>query len=323
MHLTLQQLRLFESVARLRNFTRAAEELFLTQPAVSIQIKRLEDSVGLPLFEQIGKRIYLTEAGQAMYQAVQDVLGRLETMKDEVLNLQGVIGGPLRISVVTTAKYFMPHLLGAFLQAYPRVEPHLSVTNREKVIQRLTENKDDMVIMGHIPDDMNAETHPFLENTLVVVASPQHPLARSKRIPLQRIAEERLLVRESGSGTRQAVERLFVKQQLEINPYMELGSSEAIKQGVMAGLGISVLSLYSLRLELAGHHVSILDVEGFPLRYHWHAVHLKGKKLSLAARTFLEFILKESSHLLENTTANVKQYSTDAAAKPARGKPRR
>jgi len=301
MHLTLQQLKLFESVARNNSFTRAAEEMHLTQPAVSIQVKRLEEQVGLPLFEQIGKRIFLTHTGTEMYQASKDIINRINELKDTVASHQGDIKGPLQLSVVTTSKYFMPHLLGAFLQIHPEVVPHLKFTNRASVMARLHDNLDDFVVMGQIPKDMELEAHPFLENILVVTAHPDHPLAGKKRIKLPRLIKERFLVREEGSGTRMVVDTMLAKDNLAIEPYMELGSSEAIKQGVMAGLGLAVLSLHSLMLELDAHHLVVLDVEGFPVKRRWYAVHQKNKKLSLVARTFLSFILENSKEILDRT----------------------
>jgi len=301
MHLTLQQLKLFESVARNNSFTRAAEEMHLTQPAVSIQVKRLEEQVGLPLFEHIGKRIFLTNAGSELFEASSDILGRINELKDTVASLQGEIKGPLQLSVVTTSKYFMPHLLGAFLQNHPDVVPRLKFTNRANVMQRLNDNLDDFVVMGQIPKELDLEAHPFLENILVVAAHPDHPLANRKNIALKRLVKERFLVREPGSGTRMVVERMLDKENLSIEPYMELGSSEAIKQGVMAGLGLAILSLHSLMLELEAQQLVVLNVSGFPVKRRWYAVHLKGKRLSLAARTFLDFILENSEEVLSRT----------------------
>ncbi|MDH5485192.1 MAG: LysR substrate-binding domain-containing protein [Gammaproteobacteria bacterium] len=298
MHFTLQQLKLFESVSRNASYTRAAEELHLTQPAVSIQIKRLEEQVGLPLFELVGKKIFPTAAGKTMYQASRDILARVGELKNAVESLKGEVKGPLQLSVVTTSKYFMPHLLGTFLARYPEVEPKLVFTNRARVIQRLHNNEDDFVVMGQIPEDEQLETYPFLENILVPVAHPNHPLASQKNVPLEAIVGERFLVREVGSGTRLVFDRLLKNKGLKVEPYMELGSSEAIKQGVMAGLGLAILSLHSLRLEQAAHKLVVLDVEGFPVRRRWYAVHLKGKKLSLVARTFLDYILVESNSIL-------------------------
>lgn len=298
MHFTFQQLKLFESVFRNSSYTRAAEELHLTQPAVSIQVKRLEEQVGLPLFELMGKKLFPTDVGKTMYEASCDILQRVEEIKNTIENIKGEVKGPLKVSVVTTSKYFMPHLLGTFLAKYPEVEPKLVFTNRAKVIQRLHNNEDDFVVMGQIPEDEQLEAYPFLENILVPVAHPNHPLAKKKNIPLESIVSERFLEREQGSGTRLVFDRLLAEKGLKVEPYMELGSSEAIKQGVMAGLGLAVLSLHSLRLEQAANKLIVLDVEGFPLKRRWYAVHLKGKKLSLVSRTFLDYILAESHHIL-------------------------
>lgn len=298
MHLTLQQLKLFESVYRNGSYTQAAKELHLTQPAVSIQLKKLEVQVGLPLFEVVGKKIFPTTAGKAVYGACRDILVRVDDLKQSVEELKGEVKGPLSLSVVTTAKYFMPHLLGHFLQEYPDVEPKLSFTNRARVVERLMNNEDDFVVMGQIPDDKNLETHPFLENILGVVAPPGHPLTGKKNIRLQDLTKERFIERETGSGTRLVFDNMLEKKGLKIEPYMELGSSEAIKQAVMAGLGLAVLSLHSLRLEQAAGKLVVLNVEGFPLKRRWYAVHLKGKRLSLVAKTFLDYILTESHQLL-------------------------
>jgi DNA-binding transcriptional LysR family regulator len=298
MHLTLQQLRLFESVSRLGSYTRAAEELFITQPAVSIQIKRLEEQVGLPLFEQVGRKTFPTTAGKAVYAASLDIINRVEDLKSSIEELKGVVKGTLQMSVVTTAKYFLPKLLGSFLQLYPDVEPKLKFTNRERVIERLMNNDDDFVVMGQIPKDENLEALPFLNNILGIVAHNDHPLANKKNISIKELAKQRFLIREIGSGTRYVFEQLLQKHGVEIEPYMELGSSEALKQAVMAGLGIAVLSLHSVQLERDVNKLTVLDVEDFPLKRRWYVVHLKGKKLSLVAQTFLDYILEESHRLL-------------------------
>lgn len=299
MHFTLQQLKLFEAVSRNSSYTRAAEELHLTQPAVSIQIKRLEAQVGLPLFDIVGKKIFTTTAGKAMYAASVDILSRVDELKNTIEEQKGEVKGPLQISVVTTSKYFMPHLLGTFLAQYPNVEPKMVFTNRSKVMQRLHNNDDDFVVMGQIPDDEKLETYPFLENILVPVAHPDHPLATKKNISLEELVSERFLVREAGSGTRLVFERLLDKNGLKVEPYMELGSSEAIKQGVMAGLGLAILSLHSLALERDAKKLVVLDVAGFPIKRRWYAVHLKGKRLSLVAKTFLDYILKKNDSPLD------------------------
>jgi len=298
MHLTLQQLKLFESVSRLGSYTRAAEELCITQPAVSIQIKRLEEQVGLALFEQVGKKTFPTAAGKTVYDASLDITNRLADLKNSIEELKGTVKGTLQMSVVTTAKYFLPKLLGVFLQQYPDVEPKLKFTNRARVIERLMNNDDDFVVMGQIPKDENLESYPFLNNILGIVAHNDHPLANKKNITIEELANQRFLIRESGSGTHYVFNQLLQQHGVEIEPYMELGSGEAIKQAVMAGLGIAVISLHSIQLERDVNKLTVLDVEGFPLKRQWYAVHLKGKKLSLVARTFLDYILKESSVVL-------------------------
>ena len=306
MHFTLQQLKLFEAVSRNSSYTRAAEELHLSQPAVSIQIKRLEEQVALPLFEKIGKKIFPTAAGKAMYEASLDILNRVENLKITIEELEGTVKGPLQVSVVSTAKYFLPNLLGAFLQQYPEVEPKLKFTNRARIIEHLMNNDDDFVIMGQIPKDDNLETHPFLNNIIGIIAPADHPLADKKNIPIKELVNYRFLNREIGSGTRYVFDQLLKKHGVQIEPYMELGSSEALKQAVMAGLGITVLSLHSIELEREMNKLTILDVEGFPLKRRWYAVHLKGKKLSLVARTFLDYILNESNRVLDIDNENKK-----------------
>ena len=293
-HISLHQLRLFLSLGKHLSFTRAAEELHLTQPAVSIQIKRLEESVGISLVEKIGKKIFLTSAGKEFFSASQEVIDRLKVLSDDLSGMEKGIAGPLNIAAITTAKYFMPHFLGVFLRDYPEVEPSLTITNQSKVLQRLKDNLDDIVVMGRVPeDDIELDVEYFLDNPLVVVAPADHHLAGRKKIPLQAISQERFISREPGSGTRKARSRLFAEHGVSANIYMELGSSEAIKQAVMAGLGVSVLSMHNLRLELDAGLLTILDVEHFPLQRKWFAVHLKGKKLSNTSRRFLEFLLKD------------------------------
>lgn len=299
MHFTLQQLKLFEAVSRNTSYTRAAEELHLTQPAISIQIKRLENQVGMPLFELVGKKIFPTAAGSGIYEASCDILARVEDLKNTIETLKGAVKGLLRLSVVSTTQYFMPHLLGSFLTEYPDVEPKLTFTNRAEVIQRLYNNEDDFVVMGQIPEDDKLETFPFLENILVPVAHPNHPLAKRKKITLEDLIEERFLERETGSGTRMAFNWMLEKKGLKLEHYMELGSNEAIKQGVMADLGLAVLSLHSIQLEQDANKLVILNVEGFPIKRRWYAVHLKGKKLSLVARTFLDYILTDSKSVTQ------------------------
>ncbi|QSR85104.1 LysR family transcriptional regulator [Methylacidimicrobium sp. B4] len=316
MDVTLQQLRVFEAIAHHRSFTKAAEAVHLTQPAVSIAIKRFEEAVGLPLFERIGKKIYLTRAGETLAEQIRAIRREVDALGNLVHSLQGGVQGALHIAGVTTCKYFMPHLLGAFVRSYPGVRPSLTVTNRARVLQRLAENQDDLVVMGQVPEGLPVETFPFLDNSLVVVGWAGHPLAGRRSIPLRELLQERFLSREPGSGTRAAVDQAFRHERMAVEPYMELGSSEAIKQAVIAGLGISVLSARNIRPEVEQGRLCILDVAGFPLQRHWYAVHPRGKHLSRAAETFLAFLRTEGAAILEDEPDG-------AALTPAKGQPER
>ncbi|HRQ04450.1 MAG TPA: LysR family transcriptional regulator [Nitrosomonas halophila] len=297
-HITLHQLKVFESVARHLSFTRAAEELFLTQPTVSLQIKQLENLVALPLFEQMGKRIYLTEAGQELYQysrAIAQLIADMELALDE---LKGLERGKLNISVVSTANYFAPHLLAKFCQRYQGITVSLNVTNRENVLRQLADNLTDLAIMGQPPDGLDIVSESFMENPLVIIAPPNHPLCGQQKIPVKRLAQEVFLVREPGSGTRNAMERFFTEQQITINRGMETDTSEAIKQAVQAGMGLGIMSRHTIELELITNRLMILDVQGFPIMRHWHIVHRKNKRFSRVAKTFKEFLLKEAPALI-------------------------
>ena len=299
MHLTLRQLQVFESVARHLNYTRASEELFLSQPAVSMQVKQLEESLGIPLFEQLGKRVHLTVAGQEVLGYVRSITQQLDELEGVLNRIKGLSGGRLLLSVATTANYFIPGLLGSFSRRFPDVTVSLDVTNRETLLQQLHENTVDLVIMGKPPTEADVEADAFLDNPLVVVAPPTHPLAGTSNIPLARLQEEIFLVREHGSGTRIAMERFFSEREMKLKTGMEVGSNEAIKQSVQAGLGLGLLSRVTIEQELMLKRLVVLDVAGFPIMRHWFVVHRKGKRLSLAAQTFRELLLQEAGTLLK------------------------
>lgn len=293
-HVTLRQLQVFEAVARNLSFTRAADELHLTQPTVSIQIKQLTDIVSLPLLEQIGKRVFLTDLGQELLVVCRDTFKGLSQFEMLISDRKGMKTGKLRLSAVTTAKYFIPRLLGSFYKRYPGIEVSLNVTNREMILQRLENNEDDLYILGQPPEHIEVHADYFMENPLVVLAPYDHPLSGKKNIPLSRLAEEPFLMREPGSGTRLALERFFSEQGLALKTRMELGSSAAIKMAVLGGLGIAVLSAHTLALERNSKEISILDVAGFPIRRQWHAVYPADKRLSVVGSTFLDFLKRES-----------------------------
>lgn len=298
---TLHQLKVFEAVARHNSFTRAAEELFLTQPTVSMQVKQLSKVVGLPLFEQVGKRLYLTEAGKELYTTCREIFERLSQFEIAIADLKGLKQGSLRLAVVTTAKYVIPRLLGPFCQRYPGIDVSLTVNNHERVIENLVDNRDDLYILSQPPEDLDVSIHPFLENPLVVLAWRNHPLANEKNISLKRLAEEPFIMREPGSGTRKAVQRLFDDQGLELKVKLDLGSNEAIKQAIAGGLGISVLSLHTMALEGPSSPLTILDAESFPIQRYWYIVYPAGKQLSIIAQTFFDYLMNEGKTVAEET----------------------
>ncbi len=303
MHLTLRQLKVFEAVARRLSYRRAAEELFLTQPAVSMQVKSLEKQLGVALFEQLGKRVHLTEAGREVCTYARAVTQQLDELETVLNRLKGLSGGRLRISVATTANYFIPTLLGTFSRRYPDVTVSLDVTNRETLLRQLTENSIDLAIMGQPPAEADVEAQVFLDNPLVIVAPTDHPLASQRKIPLTRLQEEIFLVREPGSGTRIAMERFFAQQQMHLKTGMEVGSNEAIKQSVQAGLGLGLLSRATIEQELLLKRLVVLDVADFPIMRHWYVVHRRGKRLSAATEAFKQFVLKETKEILRNSSA--------------------
>lgn len=307
MNLTLRQLNIFEAVSRHLSFTRASKELHLTQPAVSMQIKQLEDEVGLPLFEQVGKKVFLTDAGKEMQRyaiSIQATLAEASLVFDE---MRGLERGRLHISVASTANYFVPQLLAFFCQRHPNVRVSLDVTNRDRLLDALAANETDLVIMGKPPANMELVAESFMDNPLVVIAPPGHPLAGSKDIPLERLQEETFLVREQGSGTRSATERFFVEHGVAMSSTMEMSSSEAIKQGVEAGLGFGLLSLHTLEMELTLKRLVILDVRDLPILRNWYIMHRAGKRLSAVAQSFKDFVIKDAANILNLPTLPVRK----------------
>jgi DNA-binding transcriptional LysR family regulator len=300
-HTTLRQLQVFEAIVRLGSFTRAAEELFLTQPTVSMQIKKLTDALGLPLFEHVGRNVEPTEAGLALYKSSREVFTTLANLEMTVADIKGLKVGRLRMGVITTAKYLAPEILGEFSRLYPGIDLALKVSNRERIIERMHGNEDDLYIMGQAPEDeLAVEAYPFAPNPLVVMAPRDHPLVGRKNIPLSEIVEQPFIMREPGSGIRDATLRLFAAAGLQPRVRMELGSNEAIKHAVVGGLGLAVLSLHTLALEGPDGPVAILDVEQFPIHRQWYIVFPKGKELSLVARTFLEVAVTSEARIREH-----------------------
>lgn len=295
---TLRQLKVFEAVARHLSFSRAAEELHLTQPAVSIQVKQLEGHAGLPLFEQLGKKIFLTPAGREMLQHSRAIIQQFREAEEALAALRGIRGGHLNIAVISAGDYFFPRLLAEFCRRHEGVKVELSVNNREEVLRQIAENATDLAIMLRPPDTDDMVTVPFAPQPQVIVAAPGHPLAGRRRIPLKLLAREPFIVRERGSDTRHSMEEAFAERRFRPRITMEIRSFETIKQAVMAGMGVSFLSTYTIGLELEVGRLTTLDVEGFPVIRRWHVVHHKAKRLPPVAVSFKEFLLKEGAAFL-------------------------
>lgn len=294
LHFTLRQLQVFEKVASHLNYSRAAEELYLSQPAVSMQIKQLEGHIGLPLFEQMGKKVFLTDAGRELFPCARLIAQQLTEMEAVFDEMKGLGKGKLTLSVVNTANYFTPQLLAKFCRRNPNINVILQVANRDAVLKQLSDNTTDLAIMGQPPEGMDINAESFLDNPLVVIAAPDHPLAAHRHIKFTQLARETFLSREKGSGTRSAMERVFAQHGVQPRISMEMETNEAIKQAVQAGMGLGILSLHSIELELETHRLAILDVEHFPLLRHWFVAHRRNKRLSSAALAFKEFLLTEA-----------------------------
>ncbi|OGB12889.1 MAG: LysR family transcriptional regulator [Burkholderiales bacterium RIFCSPHIGHO2_12_FULL_67_38] len=291
-HATLHQLRIFHAVARHGSFARAAEALHLSPPTLSLQVKQLSETVGQPLFEQLGKKIFLTAAGQTLADACHDIETRMERLSEDLAALQGVERGSLKLAILTTVKYTVPKLLGGFCAAHPGIEVAMLVGNRENLLQRLAANQDDLYIMGQPPESMDVVSENFADNPLVLVAPPDHPLVGQKKIAPKRLAREPFILREPGSGTRLTAEKFFASQGVTLKNRLEVGSNEAIKQTVAGGLGLAVLSSTTVVSELALGELVMLDVVGFPLIRRWHVVYPRGKRLSAAALAFKDWLFE-------------------------------
>jgi len=299
--LTLRQFRVFEAVARHLSFSRAAEELHLSQPAVSMQVKGIEAILGVPLTEQLGKKIFLTDAGLEVLHASQAITARLDDLQHNLAQLRSVDTGRLNMAATSTVNAVATDILARFRGRHPGVGIHLDVSNRAAVLEQLVGNHIDLAIMGQVPDGLGLEATRFMDNPLVVIAPPDHPLVGKKKISVRDLASESFLVREAGSGTRGAMERFFAARGLEIRSSMEMSSNEAIKQAVQAGLGLGILSLQTLEMELALRRLAVLAVEGFPIMRHWYVVHRTDKRLSPVAQAFKIFVLGPANSPVQTT----------------------
>ena len=293
--LNLHQLATFQVVAKHCSYVRAAEELHFSQPAVSAQIRQLEESLEIKLFDKIGRQTYLTQAGEELYRYSQKIFSLIEEMQETMESLRSPQFGHLSVGADTTVgTYVIPALLGQFHQMYPEVEITLDVVNRAALVEAIMSNRIDMAIVGRVPDDIPVEIEPFAQNELVLVASPRHRLAGIAGVPLTELGKEHFLLREVGSGTRAALETVFQEAGVPLQVSMQVGNNSAIKQGVAAGLGIALISRVALDMELETNRLVILDVEGFPVLRQWRLVHIKDKHLSATAYAFKLFLLQNA-----------------------------
>lgn len=289
---TLRQLQVFESIARHNSFSRAAEELHLTQPTVSMQVKKLVDILEAPLFERIGRKVYLTAVGQALYASVDGILEQLSLAEQKINHLKGFSGGSVKISVISTAQYFVPKVIHAFMQSYPDVSVILRVGNKESLLERIAQNKDDFYLLGQPPEGLNIESTLLADNPLAFVANSSHPLV-GKKLQIEDLANETFLMREMGSGIRSQVEKVFEELKFQPRLQMVLGGNEVIRLGLLQGLGVTVTAVSTLIKEIDAGEISILDVEGFPINRHWYLAYPKGKVLSIAAEELINLLRLE------------------------------
>jgi DNA-binding transcriptional LysR family regulator len=295
---TLRQLKVFEAVATQLSFSRAAEVLHLTQPAVSMQVQALAEQAGVALFEQIGKKIYLTAAGDELLRHVRRIGQQLREAEEALAAIRGVKGGRLLIGVVSTAKYFAPRLLVAFRALHPEAELRLRVHNREAVVRLLADNEIDLAVMGRPPQEFETVSAAFADHPLVIIASPRHLLAGRRRIAPADLAGEPFLIRELGSGTRAAMERFFAEHGVQPSDRTEMPSNETIKQAVMAGMGLAFISGHAIGLELAAGRLTTLPVTGTPVMRQWYVVRRAEKQVLPMAAAFLEFVRQQGPRLI-------------------------
>ena len=292
---TLRQLKVFETVARRLSFSRAAEELHLTQPAVSIQIRALEGHVGLALFEQLGKKIYLTQAGSELLHFSRAIIGQFEEAQAAMAQLKGITGGKLNVAVISAGDYFFPQLMVAFARQHPGIELNLTVHNREELLGRLATNLTDLAVMVRPPGGAETQNDAFAPHPYVIVGAPDHPLAGRTAISMDEVIHHPFVIREPGSDTWYSMEEAFGARVQELNVAMEIKSTETIKQAVIAGIGLGFLSAHTVGRELAARSLVALDVVGFPLMLNWYVVHRREKRLAPVALAFRQFLLDEGA----------------------------
>ena len=295
MNITFRQLRLFLALAETGSVSGAAKLMHVTQPTASMQLKDITESVGLPLYEVVSKKIYLTDMGKELATTARAIAQSWDSFEQNADAVKGLSRGKLKVAVVSTAKYFMPRLLGSFCQKYPEIDVSLEILNRDGVVQRLRDNMDDIYIMSKPPSDLDLSDEAFMPNPIVVIASTMDPLVKRVAVPLNELSKKRFILREKGSGTRMAGDQFFSKKKFRADVRLELGSNEALKESVAGGLGLGLVSKHALHGLMKEHGVGIVDVEGFPLPSAWHIVHPASKKLSPLALAFKQHLLEEIS----------------------------
>jgi DNA-binding transcriptional LysR family regulator len=321
-HATLRQLNVFEAVARLLSFSRAAQELHLTQPAVSTQVKKLEDHAGMPLFEQLGKKIYLTPAGTELLHHSRLIIQQFADAEASMTQFKGVTGGKLNVAVISAGDYFFPRLLVEFAGRHAGVTLNLSVHNREELLVQLADNLTDLAVMVRPPVDADTLNEPFAPHPYVIVACADHPLAGALQIPMSRVIREPFIVREKGSDTWQSMAEGLGQYLGRLNVAMQIKSTETIKQAVIAGMGISFLSAHTVSRELRSGSMVILDVQGFPLMLHWYVVQRRNKRLPPVAQAFKQFLLHDGPQLIDQIVpVPLRAPARRGARAPARRKP--
>jgi DNA-binding transcriptional LysR family regulator len=296
----------FERIAQTASFTAAAKELFLTQPTVSMQVKKLQETIGTTLFDQVGRKVFLTPAGEALLETSHQLFALIDSFENKVAAMQEVESGGLALAGTTTTEYFIPLILGIFHQRYPKVHIGLTITDRLSLSRRLAQNMDDLYLMGQLPEQEDVHVDPFVTNPLVIVSHPRHPLAKVKKIPCKKLCEQNFLMREPGSETRIALKRYLEQHDIKLTTKLELNSNEAIKQAVIGGMGLAVLSRYAVVADAELKRLVILDVEGFPLQEKWYLVYPKQRELSPVTQAFLTFVRDEGIRILTQSLSEIR-----------------
>jgi DNA-binding transcriptional LysR family regulator len=312
-HATLRQLNVFEAVARLLSYSRAAEELHLTQPAVSTQIRKLEDHAGLPLFEQLGKKVFLTPAGTELLHHSRLIIAQFSEAEAAMTQFKGVAGGKLNVAVISAGDYFFPRLLVEFAGRHEGVTLNLSVHNREGLLAHLADNLTDLAVMVRPPVGADTQNMAFAPHPYVIVAAPGHPLVREAAVPMSRLVREPFIVREKGSDTWQSMADGFGRHLARLNIAMQIKSTETIKQAVIAGMGVSFLSAHTVSRELQAGSLALLDVQGFPLMLNWYVVQRCHKRLPPVAQAFKAFLLSDGARLIDDIVPVPARKSTRKA----------